>query len=104
MGRRRPPRLRHVPTPEGRAFLLAEYPEKLRQLAYIASKGGVRGPKRCLVCQKPGAFTRLHISPDALRLDHPTIDQVRCYWLCARCGHDEPAAEVIAAALQRRPR
>jgi hypothetical protein len=99
----KPKTSRMAPTPEAGDLLReASYPERLRQLVYLASKGGVPGPRKCLLCSYTGAVTRVFLPPESLRIEAPDTRNVRAYWLCAVCSTTTHDLEVIAAALQQR--
>jgi hypothetical protein len=100
-----PTKRRMAPTPDAGDLLRdASYPERLRQIVYLASKG-IAGPRKCLLCAYTGATTRVYIPEEALRIDPTTPPDTRGvvgYFLCSIHAAQTQETAVIAAALRAR--
>jgi hypothetical protein len=97
-------RQRIAPTTEAQAWLKDDYPEQAKQRIYLASRGAMHGPRRCLVCTQRGHATRVSIPPEALRIDRPTTDGIEVYWLCQDHCTQPPADGEIPGLLAARRR
>ncbi len=99
--RHRPHQHRTVPTAEAQSWLNDDYPEPLKQRIFLASRGALHGPRKCLVCGKAGYGTRVYIPGEALRIDQPKMRGITAYWLCkVHCAApptDDEVSKLLAA-------
>ena len=97
---------RHLvaPTSEAKAWLVDDYPEPLKLRILLASRGAVHGPRRCLVCGKPGHGTRVFIPGEAMRIDQPEMSGITAYWLCKAHSAAPPADAELPTLLAARRR
>ena len=98
-GRHRPWNRRIVPTEAALEVLKSDYPEAVKQRAYLAAHGALHGRRGCILCGQPGCTSRVYIPPDALRVDDPDYSEVTCYLLCLAHqtldGGDEQVIEAL---------
>jgi hypothetical protein len=96
-------RQRTEPTAAAVELLTGDYPEAVKKAVFLASKGAVRGRRTCLLCARTGAYTRVFVPREALRLGAPDTSQVCSYWVCAvHSSATIPDAEVAQLLAARR--
>ena len=85
--------------------LRGDYPELVKQRAYLAARGAMHGRRVCLLCRGVGYASRVHVPVEALRVDNPEYGGIRCYWLCLEHSalEDEDERIVQALAAKRSP-
>jgi hypothetical protein len=105
MSRRfQPLRRRTIPTTEALDWLDGDYPEPLKQRIYLASRGALRGPRKCLACGKLGYATRVYVPSEALRAVEPDVSGVEAYWVCQSHSDASIPDDQIPALLAARRR
>jgi len=100
-GRHRPWNRRIAPSEAALEVLKGDYPEAVKQRAYLAAHGALHGRRGCILCGQPGWVSRVFIPVEALRPVDPQLDGVRVYWLCAEHCTLDPEDEVIVEALKK---
>ena len=101
-GRHRPWNRRIAPSEAALEVLKGDYPEAVKQRAYLAAHGALHGRRSCILCGQPGWTSRVFIPVEALRVDDPDYSGVTCYWLCAEHQTLESGDEVIVEALKKK--
>jgi hypothetical protein len=99
-GRFRPGHARIAPSEAVLEVLRGDFPEPVKQRCYLLARGALSGRRTCLVCGGTGWASRIHVPPEALRLDQPRYDGIKCYWLCAKCAQLPEGDAQIAEALE----
>jgi hypothetical protein len=99
-------RWRVQPTAEALKWLREDYPARLKQVIFLASKGAMHGPRQCLLCPRVGVGTRVYVPDIARRVEQPDLSAVQAYWVCsAHSGEaipDEELPRLLAARRQAR--
>jgi hypothetical protein len=87
---------------DGLQVLRGDYPQAIKSRVYLACRGSLHGPRRCIVCGQPGVITRVSLPQAALRPVEPRYDEIQAYWLCPVHQDLNDADPEVAAALARR--